>query len=76
MVGTALARANLWEVGGRDNLNQVLVVKRKYLPRNVLNSGVNEVETIFPRIDVSDDAVVYIDKSVLCLLNTGEQTVE
>ena len=76
MIGTAFTRANLWEVGGRDNLNQVLVVKRKYLARNVLNSGVNEVEAIFPRIYVSDDAVVYIDKSVLCLLNTGEQTVE
>jgi hypothetical protein len=58
------------------NLDQVLVVQCKYLAGNVLNSRVDKVETILPRVDVSDDAVVYVDEGVFGHLNTGKQSIE
>lgn len=61
---------------GGYNLDQVLVVESENLPRNVLNSGVNKVETIFPRVNVPNDSIVHVDESVLGHLYTCEKTVE
>ena len=70
MIGATFTSANLWEVCGGNNLDQVLVVKSEDLARNVLNSGVNKVETIFPRVNVSNDSIVHVDESVLGHLHT------
>ena len=76
VVGATFTCANLWEVRGGNNLDQVLVVESEDLARNVLNSGVNKVETIFPRVNVSNDSIVHVDESVLGHLHTCEKTVE
>jgi hypothetical protein len=76
VIRATLTCANLWEVRGGNNLDQVLVVESEDLARNVLNSGVNKVETIFPRVNVSNDSIVHVDESVLGHLHTCEKTVE
>ena len=76
MIGATFTCAYLWEVCRGYNLDQVLVVKGKDFAGNVLNSWVDQVKTIFSRVDVPDDAVVYVDEGILGHLHAGEQSVE
>ena len=75
MIWTTLTRANLGEVGRRNNLNEVLIVQSQYFTRDVLDPRVDKVEPIFPSVDVPDDPVIDVDKSVFGLLNTGEHSI-
>ena len=75
MIWTTLTRANLGEVGRRNNLNEVLIVQSQYFTRDVLDPRVDKVEPIFPSVDVPDDPVIDVDKSVFGLLNTGKHSI-
>ena len=52
-------------------MHEVLIVQGQNFARDSLDPGVDQVEAIFPCVDVSDDSVVYIDEGVFSLLDTG-----
>ncbi len=76
VIGATFTRAYLWEVRRRHNLDQILVIESEDLARNVLNSRVNQVQSIFSRVNVSNDSIVNVDESILGHLHTCEKSVE
>lgn len=58
------------EVCRGNNLYQILIVEGEYFARNILNPWVDQVETIFSCVDVSDNSIVNINKSVFGHLHT------
>lgn len=71
MVWGTLTCAYFREVGRWDNLEKVLIVERKNLSWDALDTRIYKIEAILSRIDVADDSVIYINESIFCLLHTS-----
>jgi hypothetical protein len=72
----AVVRADLREVSGRSYHDQVLVVQGKNLLGDALDARVDQVESVFARVYLLDDAVVDVDESFLGALDADEHAVE
>lgn len=71
----AVIGADLWEVSRRSYLNQVLVVKREDLLRDALDTRVNQIKSVFARVDLLNDAVVHVDERLLSALDADKHAV-
>lgn len=71
----AIIGANLWKVSWRSYLNQVLVVKREDLLRDALDTRVNQIKSVFARVDLLNDAVVHIDERLFSALDADKHAV-
>lgn len=72
----AVIGTNLWKVSWRSDLNQVLVVKREDLLRDALDTRVNQIKSVFARVDLLDDTVVHVDERFLSALDADKHTVQ
>jgi len=68
--------ADFREVGWRRDLDEVLVVQSQDLLGNALNSGVDEVQSVFARVYLLDDAIVYIDKCFFGTLDADKNAIK
>jgi len=72
----AIIGADLWEVSWRSYLNQVLVVKREDLLRDALDTRVNQIKSVFARVDLLNDTVVHVDERLLSALDADKHAVQ
>ena len=76
MVRWHLRRADLGQdCGARDTHQSLLVVEGEDFGADVLDARVNHIESVFTRIDVSDDPIVHVNEGLFRILNTQEHTI-
>lgn len=72
-----VCRRDLRQGRRAGDLHQALVtVEGQHLSRDVLDSSIHHIESIFSRVDVCDDPVVDVDKGLLGALDTKQHSVE
>ena len=76
MVLGAIVRRNLGEISRGYNLDEVLIVQRQDFLGDALDTRVDQVQSVFSRVHLLDNAVIHINKSLLCFLDADQHSVE